>query len=214
MRSFAVKPKGASYELADQHTFFWDCLATDCEFGPDSKFYVSDWVNGWNAPGKGRIYAAYDPEAQKKPEVAEVKKLLAEGFDARPTEELVKLLGHVHQGVRQEAQFALAAKGATAEFVKASGGEGAGQSRIHAVWGLGQLARKGDKVASEALVKLTDDADAEIRVQAMRTAAELPVDLSKQLVKHLTDAKEPREKLWAALSIGENAKANPKRRGQ
>ena len=31
-------------------------LPTDCEFGPDGAFYCRDWVDGWNLPGKGRIY--------------------------------------------------------------------------------------------------------------------------------------------------------------
>jgi hypothetical protein len=38
-------------------------------------------TEGWNKLGRGRIYKVSDPEEQKKPIVAEVKKLLAEGFD-------------------------------------------------------------------------------------------------------------------------------------
>ena len=78
--SFAVKPKGASFEVADGHQFIWSVLATDCDFGPDGGFYLSDWVEGWGMPGKGRIYRFADAQAAKKPAVAEVKKLLAEGF--------------------------------------------------------------------------------------------------------------------------------------
>ncbi len=45
---FALKPKGASFELVDRQQFVWAVLATDCDFGPDGGFYVSDWVEGWN----------------------------------------------------------------------------------------------------------------------------------------------------------------------
>ena len=65
--SFAVKPKGAAFEVVDAHEFVWAILATDCDFGPDGGFYVSDWVEGWGLTGKGRIYRFADPEAAKDP---------------------------------------------------------------------------------------------------------------------------------------------------
>ena len=72
--------------------------------------YVSDWVEGWSKPGKGRIYKVTDPEHAKDANVLSTKKLLAEGFAQRSVEELIKLLEHPDQRVRQEAQFALAEK--------------------------------------------------------------------------------------------------------
>ena len=33
--------------------FVWSVLATDCDFGPDGGFYVSDWVDGWGLTGQG-----------------------------------------------------------------------------------------------------------------------------------------------------------------
>src|SRR5262245_52678409 len=168
--SFAVKPKGAAFEIADAHQFVWSVLATDCGFGPDGAFYISDWVQGWDLTGKGRIWKVTDPDNIKKPAVAEAKKLLAEGFDHRKTEELVKLLGHAHQQVRLEAQFALAAKGKLAieplaEVAKKSKNR---LARLHAIWGLGQfdLEQAGPVVALTDLLK---DNDAEVRAQAARS---------------------------------------------
>src|SRR5205814_9295585 len=37
--SFALKAKGASFELVDGHQFFWNQLATDCAFWPDGGLY-------------------------------------------------------------------------------------------------------------------------------------------------------------------------------
>src|SRR5262249_21371775 len=47
IRSFAVKPKGAGFEMVDAAQPFWGVLATDVDFGPDGALYISDWVSGW-----------------------------------------------------------------------------------------------------------------------------------------------------------------------
>src|SRR5262249_50746559 len=47
IRSFANKPKGASFELVDSHEFIWSVLATDVDFGMDGAVYLTDWVEGW-----------------------------------------------------------------------------------------------------------------------------------------------------------------------
>src|SRR5262245_54136770 len=87
IHAFRVRPRGASFELVGREQFVWSVLATDCDFGPDGGFYLSDWVAGWGKPNKGRIYKVSDPERAKDPRVAEVKKLLAEGMTKRPPEE-------------------------------------------------------------------------------------------------------------------------------
>src|SRR5581483_54405 len=139
--SFAVKPKGAAFEVADGHQCIWNVLATDCDFGPDGGLYVSDWVEGWGCTGKGRIYRFADADAAKRPEIADVKKLLAEGFDKRSNEELAKLLEHPDMRVRQEAQFALVAKGKDAipTLARSASKETNLLARLHAIWGLGQF---------------------------------------------------------------------------
>src|SRR6185295_7810951 len=48
VHSFALKPKGAGYELVDRDHLVSEVLATDVEIGPDGGVYVSDWVQGWN----------------------------------------------------------------------------------------------------------------------------------------------------------------------
>ena len=77
IRSFAVQPKGATFELIDSDWFLKSILATDVDFGYDGKMYVSDWVDGWNGPGKGRIYTFEMPEAAQASGVAA---LFKEGF--------------------------------------------------------------------------------------------------------------------------------------
>src|SRR5262249_40274005 len=132
--TFTTKPKGAAFEVTSPKEFVWSVLATDCDFGPDGGFYVSDWVDGWGLTGKGRVARVTDRAEAKKAGVAEVKQLRAEGFDKRPADELAKLLGHADRRVRQGAQFALAARGpeAVPTLEKAAAGDG-GLSRLHAV---------------------------------------------------------------------------------
>jgi quinoprotein glucose dehydrogenase len=201
--SFAVKPKGAAFEATDGHEAFWSVLATDCDFGPDGGFYVSDWVNGWELTGKGRIYRFADPEAAKNPAIAETKKLLAEGFDKRPTEELVKLLSHSDQRVRQEAQFALADKGKAAipAFAKVARESKDQLPRLHAIWGLGQLGRHGEKVV-DVLRPLFKDADDVVRGQTARVYGWLKEAEDTDLIPLLKDP-QPRVRFLAAESLGE-----------
>jgi quinoprotein glucose dehydrogenase len=206
--SFAVKPKGAAFELADPQHFVWSVLATDCEFGPDGAFYVSDWVDGWGLTGKGRLYRVTDPEQMKKPVIAEVKKLLAEGFDKRPVEELVKLLGHPHQQVRLEAQFALAAKGREAieTLAKVARESKNRLARLHALWGLGMVGRK--EVNAFVLLKVFDtvealagDSDAEVRAHVAKVLGSGPFASYRALLKLLADP-EPRVCFQAGLALG------------
>src|SRR5262249_45784658 len=144
IRSFANEPHGASFKLVDSHECVWSILATDVEFGTDGALYILDWTEGWNKPHKGRIYRVHDPALAKNAEVQEVKKLLAEGMAQRTAAELAKLLRHLDQRIRQEAQFALAARGADsiATLTVILTDKAHPLARLHAIWGLGQIGRK------------------------------------------------------------------------
>ncbi|HVK17553.1 MAG TPA: PVC-type heme-binding CxxCH protein [Fimbriiglobus sp.] len=201
--SLAVKPKGASFEVVDLHPFVKNMVPTDCEFGPDGAFYWSDWTGGWNPPGKGRIFRVTDAEALNNPAVGETKKLLAEGFEKRSEEELVKLLDHAHREVRQESQFELVRRATpngskdceriTAAMAKVAGGPNL-LSRLHAVWVLGSLRKW------ENLLALAGDPDAEVRANVAKA---IGGDYSHRprLVKLLQDP-DPRVRFHAALSYG------------
>jgi quinoprotein glucose dehydrogenase len=211
IRSFAVKPKGASFEMVDAQQFVWSVLATDCEFGPDGGFYISDWVNGWEGTGKGRIYRVADSAQRRNPAVREVGTLLAQGFGQRPLDELLKLLEHRDMRVRQEAQFALAAKGKEEAQPTASGLYRVAKesknrlARLHAIWALGQLSRRRDLALSPTgatdLRLLLSDRDAEIRTQAARTLGDSKLTGLADVIPLLGDA-EPRVRMHAALALG------------
>ena len=199
--SFTTKPKGASFEMVNPQHFFWNILATDCEFGPDSNFYLLDWTDGWNPAGKGRIYKAQDGAAQQNPAVAEAKKLLAERFDHRPVAELLKYLGHAHRDVRLESQFALAKKGAVAiDDVTAVALKSDNRlARVHAIWCLGMIGRK-EVRAFDGLYGLLADTDVEVRANAAKSLGENPATPADKLLPLFKDA-EPRVRMMAALAL-------------
>lgn len=200
VRSFAVKPKGASFEIVDQHKFIWSILATDCEFGPDGGFFVSDWVNGWELTGKGRIYRFTDP--QGRGDAGAVKKMLAEGFDRRTLKELEELLAHQDGRIRQEAQFALADRGDAAVPVFARAAKEGAQrlARIHAIWGLGQIGHKSAKCL-ESVPALLEDPDPEVRAQAAKVLGDDHSRLGHDKLALLLKDKEPRVRFFAAQSL-------------
>jgi quinoprotein glucose dehydrogenase len=202
VRSFAVEPSGASFKLVDQHEFIWSVLATDVDFGTDCAVYLTDWVEGWDKPNKGRIYKVSDPKLANDPAVREVKQLLADGMAGRPTDELVRLVGHKDMRVRQEAQFALAEKGSAAiptlTQVAREGKELL--PRLHAIWGLGQVGRK-DRSAYRPLPALLADGAAEVRAQAAKVLGDGKVaEARDRLVALLGDA-EPRVRFFAAQAL-------------
>ena len=169
--SLSMKPKGASFEVLKPEAFIRGLVPTDCEFGPDGAFYWSDWVGGWAPQNRGRIFRVTDPEAMKNPKVAEAQKLLAAGFEKKTPQELAKLLEFPHQLVRQEAQFELAGRmevgDAIATFASVAKNSKNQLARMHAVWGLGMLARKHRGNGWGELLALTTDADVEVKRAAV-----------------------------------------------
>jgi quinoprotein glucose dehydrogenase len=196
------KPKGATFEV-EQTRFAGDMLPTDVDFGPGGGLYYTDWVAGWEVPGKGRIYHLYEPQSLKEPVVAETKKLIAEDFSNRSPEELAKLLEHKDMRVRQKAQFALADRGeASVPQLAAVAEKGAHPlARLHAIWGLGQIGRKAP-AAMEKVVPLLGSPDAEVRAQAAKVLGDTrALPAPPGLIKLLRD-ESPRVRFFAAIAAG------------
>ena len=53
---FELLPKGAGFELGEVTRPVWGTLVTDADFGPEGDLWFSDWVEGWDKTGKGRVY--------------------------------------------------------------------------------------------------------------------------------------------------------------
>jgi quinoprotein glucose dehydrogenase len=195
--SFAMKPKGASFEMVDLSKLVWEVNAPDVEFGNDGAVYVADWAGMWDKADKGRIWRLSDPSREKDPAVLEVKRLIEEGMSKRHPEELTKLLGHADQRIRQNAQFELVALHLTQNLSGVARRSDQPLARIHAIWGLGQL--------SEALEiePLLADRDPEIRAQAAKVLGPLrdPRFLAS-FVSIMSKDASPRARFFAAMGLG------------
>ncbi len=201
IRSFAVKPRGAGFELTDSHEFLWGVLATDVDFGPDGAMYVSDWVHGWGLTGKGRLWKLTHRAADPK-QLAEIKQLLAEGMSKKSIQEIAKLLEHLDRRVRLEAQFSLAERGTAAlsAFEEALKSKQL-LARLHAIWGLGQIGRRESR-AFAAIHSMLKDTDPEVRAQAAKVLGDGKHQASATaLIDRLKD-ESPRVRYFAALALG------------
>ena len=159
--NFRSEPDGAGFRLAGLTEFMEHVQATDVDFGPDSRLYVSAWDEGWDRTDQGRIYRISHEAARKAQatQIAEVQSLLAEGFGKRSGEELVKLLAHWDRRVRLGAQWAIGEKlveaGRTADRATSLDlgerlskairegvtGERKDLSQLHAIWASGFVVR-------------------------------------------------------------------------
>lgn len=202
--TYNVKPAGATYDIADAKPFLTSSLPTDAKFGPDGRLYVSDWSDGWSKSKKGRIYAIYDPKHVNDAIVKETQELIGSDWTKKKTVELRALLAHPDWRVRQEAQFTLAEAGEASipEFAKvATTVDAPALARLHAVWGLGQLAEK-YPAALKPIRALAKDLDAEVRAQSIKLLGDHHVtDVADLLIAALRDDNN-RVRFFAAQSIG------------
>jgi quinoprotein glucose dehydrogenase len=202
--AIAMKPRGASYEVTKAETWVRNVLATDVDFGPDGGLYISDWVDGWEGTGAGRIYRVSDPQHAESELVRQVQALLAADFAERDAAELVSWLAHADRRVRLKAQFALVERTADAELRAAAADAKPSLARIHAVWGLGQLARRQDAMpeTTQFLIRLLDDSEPEIRAQAARVLGDARVEAAAARLIELLADESARVRYFAAIALG------------
>ena len=216
IRSFAVKPKGASFELVDSHQFVWKILGTDIDFGYDGSIYISDWVNGWDGLGKGRIYRFWHRETPQSATPQSASTLMRVGMKTFKTDKLCEWLGHPDRRVRQEAQFELANRKAIHRLVPFAK-SGRQLRRIHAIWGLGQIVRQNPGLERSEILRirhvfmdLLRDEDSEIRAQVCRTLADnwplTQQNMDTQVVRKVTKSRSVN---GAFVVVGEEETLDP-----
>lgn len=206
---FKVGPKGASYEMIHDESFVKGFLNTDIEFGYDGKVYISDFTGGWKTYEFGTIFVFEDPKETAKPVVMEVKKLFSEGFDQRAPEELASLLKHQDLRVRQRAQFALATRITNRIHFMEVVNEKTNPltTRLHGLWGLGQLARlQKDAQSAAILVELTKDSEWRIRGQAAQALGDAKITSSREALTSLCMDRNLNVRMLAAIALGKLGK--------
>src|SRR5439155_728467 len=115
-----------------------------------------------------------------------------------------RLLAHRDIRVRQEAEFALVEQNAIVALNEVAYANENQLARLHAIWGLAQLARKSDSAVG-ALVSLLSDSDVEVRAQAAKVLGDVRITRAgPALIKVLAD-QTPRPRFFAAISLGKIA---------
>ncbi|MFO0940196.1 MAG: HEAT repeat domain-containing protein [Pirellulales bacterium] len=204
IRTIRVEPRGAHFKLAANEKLVWNILATDLALGTDSGLYISDWVDGWDGTGKGRIYKFVADKEAKSVVAEEVKSLLRGDWSKLSVDNLKRLMGHLDQRVRQAAQFELVRLSQTDALVSLAANEKLSTlARVHAIWGLGQLARvqpHSRESALAAVVGVLGDKDLQVRTAACSVLGDNRFEKAAlQLIKLMGDS-EPRVAHHAATA--------------
>ena len=198
IQTFTVKPKGASFELEKLEKFVWGTLATDCDFGPDGALWWSDWVEGWNKTGKGRVYRL-EPKTPHA-EAAEVAQLLRADWSPFNDAKVRSAMGSGDQRVRFLAQFELVSRGKKQLLLRLAEDPTATKlARLHALWGLGSM-EFSDSIG-EALARVGDDEDAVLRANALRALANHQPWRFNEVVHKRIDDPEPLVRRYALAAF-------------
>lgn len=208
--AFRAEPHGASFRMVDDHRIGQGIPLVGINFGPDGALYGVDWGGGYPLTGTGAVWKIDVPEFARSPQRVEVARLLREGFRQTDDAALLGLLDHADQRIRMEAQFELVRREQTEALRDVAAEASRGRlARVHAIWGLGQLARQGDALAHRSLAALLGDVSPAIRLQVARTARDLRRKSfdSQQLIALMKDA-DPQVRFHAALAAARHPAPN------
>ena len=205
-----IESKGAGFSVGEVSSYISGLNASDVELGYDGKVYLVEFGSGWSPDDKGSVQVAHlrDLNLTKKGDA--VAQLFEQGFKQRSIDELINLLAHSDQRVRQSAQFALVKKGKSVlpvfkEIIAQAKPDE--KAPLHAVWGVGQFARAGYESAKAELIECLNHKLIEIRANAARLCGDLGLVQSKaKLVVQLKDS-SPRVSSLAAIALGRVASA-------
>ena len=220
--SFKLEPSGAGMKLTDSRQLNWGAAVTDVEYSWDGKLMVTDFITGWASHEDGRVYSISADKTWRADEAAETAEIIERGFEKRPSPGLEKLLSHADMRVRLRAQLALTRKPDGMEILGKAAKEGKTTlTRLHGIWGLGVIARRGSAVlpssgddfvtipgkevrekALKLLAPLAADPDAEVRAQVVKVIGESGLeDPNLPFASLIADA-SPRVRAFAAIAAG------------
>ncbi len=223
--SFEMKPKGAGMEMTDSRQFLWGVGATDVEYSWDGRVFISDFVTGWKSHAEGRLLSvSAGDKTWRAAEAASAAAIMKEGFDQRDSAGLAKLLSHLDSRIRLRAQVALTRKPDAFERFSEAAASADFTTRLHGIWGLGILSRRGpvpmpfgkftDTLTAESrhsagtrLVSLLADKDPEIRAQVLRVLADSKIDTASIPLAPLLTDESLRVRFFAAMVAGKQKMA-------
>ncbi|MFK7739569.1 MAG: HEAT repeat domain-containing protein [Planctomycetota bacterium] len=200
IRTFRLDRNGAGFEVQEDDKPIWNALATDVTFGPDGALYYLDWVHGWSKTGKARIYRVRTGKMANDLKLRNNARLLAADLSKRGKVQLQQLLRSPDRRVRQKAQFALVDQQAADALLAASNDRSSRMARLHGVWGLGTLLRRGQTDAAHLLAR-TKDSDADVRAMAARVLGDARHKPAQKALRKLLEDGNSRVRREAAFAF-------------
>ncbi len=200
--AFKLRPKGASFEMVDEHVFHQGLMASAINFGPDGAAYIADWDGMWMPNEKGAIYRVDDPSQAGSLLRQEVQQLLASDFEHASEELLYRALEHADQRVRLKAQFEWVRRDALEALVEVVQDQARSSlGRLHALWGIGQLK---PSFSRERWMQLPiQDSNAELRAQVIKLMGNLKAASMRDVLERALKDPSPRVRYHAAMSLGQ-----------
>ncbi|MCP4974878.1 MAG: c-type cytochrome [Maribacter sp.] len=203
--SFDLKPNGATFDLGVDQDIMSGVLPTGLRFGPDGALYFSDWISGWDTKNYGRVWKMdvtqekNDLEFERK----ETQRLMTLDYKNESTTDLVILLKYPDMRIRKKAQFELATRTFWGyRAMKRVIAEEHNQfARIHAIWGIGQVASRNLGKAEPLMALLTDN-DLEIVAQAVKVLGDVKYAKAGKNLIPLLQNENARVQFFAAQALG------------
>ncbi len=207
----AVEPKGAGYVATSEDILVEGAAVSDVEQGYDGKIYLCDFGGGWSVNTNGGVHVLTSTNQAEEKAGLEMAALLENGLDQKSIAELVALLKSPDKRLRQFAQFELVKRGTEggdALFAVARDTSAKTTTRLHGVWGLGQLGRQAEKSsnAGSRLLELSRDREAEIRANVARTLGSFRHVAARDRMLELLKDPSPRVRSLAAIALSRIAK--------
>ena len=203
IHAFTMKPKGAGFDLGETQEVVKGLLPTGIDFGPEGALYFGDWIDGWGAKSGGRIWKLDTQDEALSAIRKRTKELIQLDFTALDNETLITHMLFQDMRVRLKAQFELASRGeAGYASLKGAANSAADQmQRIHAMWGMGQQARR-EKSKAADFVTFLSDPDSEIVAQALKLIGDAKYDTAKEQMVSLINSDNPRVSFFATETSG------------
>jgi quinoprotein glucose dehydrogenase len=198
---FRMTEDGAGFKYEDEKTLLRGVLAIGLRFGPEGAMYVTDWITGWNSKERGRIWKLDAPAEAGSAIRKEVRTLLQADFRSRPVAGVSQLLRHGDMRIRQKAQFELVRRDELKTLLATARDAAAGLGRLHAIWGIAQMARRQASHAAQ-LIDLLGDRDAEVRAQAAKMLGDVRYAAAGDRLVPLLADPAPRVQFFAAEALG------------
>ena len=199
--AFQLNERGAGFELANDTQILRGISSPGMRIGPDGALYFTDWITGFDAKGTGRVWKLDSPAAAAGGLRVETRALLNQDLSSRSGTELRIMLRHADMRIRQRAQFELVRRRDMDVLQLVALQDSDARARIHALWGIGQLARANPRQAA-SLTRFLRDPDPEIRAQAAKVLGDVRAGAAADALVPLLGDAAARPRFFAAEALG------------